>query len=76
MIAGDPAWVSWEGHRPDMIAAVLAIPEADLYEPRDGYWYRPGEPLARLQCGAIGHRGVARPGRRARPLHGRQTLET
>lgn len=42
---GDPAWVTWEGQRPDVIATILSIPGAELFEPRDGRWRRPGERL-------------------------------
>jgi MoxR-vWA-beta-propeller ternary system domain bpX2 len=45
VIPGEPAWLTWEGQRPDVIAAVLAIPGAELFEPRDGRWFRPGERL-------------------------------
>lgn len=45
VIAGDPAWVTWDGPRPDVVAAVLAVSGAELFEPRDGRWFRPGDRL-------------------------------
>jgi hypothetical protein len=42
VVPGDPAWVTWDGARPDAIAALLTVPGAELYEPRDGRWFRPG----------------------------------
>ncbi|HEX3150711.1 MAG TPA: hypothetical protein VHR66_21715 [Gemmataceae bacterium] len=45
VLPGDPAWVTWESQRPDLIATVLSIPDAELFEPRDGRWHRPGERL-------------------------------
>jgi MoxR-vWA-beta-propeller ternary system protein len=45
VIAGDPAWVTWDGARPDVVAAVLAVPGAELFEPRDGRWVRRGDRL-------------------------------
>jgi hypothetical protein len=45
VIVGDGAWVAWDAPRPDVVAAVLAIPGAELFEPRDGRWFRPGDRL-------------------------------
>ena len=45
VVVGAFAWVTWDGPRPDVIAAVLAIPGAELFEPRDGRWFRPGARL-------------------------------
>jgi hypothetical protein len=42
VITGEPAWVTWDGDRPDVLAAVVAVPGAELFEPRDGRWFRPG----------------------------------
>jgi MoxR-vWA-beta-propeller ternary system domain bpX2 len=45
VVPGDPAWVTWENDRPDLVVALLAVPGAELFEPRDGRWFRPGSPL-------------------------------
>jgi hypothetical protein len=45
VIVGDLTWVTWDAPRPDVVAAVLAIPGVELFEPRDGRWYRPGDRL-------------------------------
>ena len=45
VIVDELAWVWWEGNRPELTAALIAVPEAELFEPRDGRWYRPGERL-------------------------------
>jgi MoxR-vWA-beta-propeller ternary system domain bpX2 len=42
VLPGDPAWVTWDSDRPDVIAALVAVPGAELFEPRDGHWFRPG----------------------------------
>jgi hypothetical protein len=39
VIAGETAWVDWEGNRPDVIAAVLTVRGAELFEPRDSKWF-------------------------------------
>lgn len=45
VILGDYAWITWDSPRPDVIAAVLAVPGAELFEPRESRWFRPGEHL-------------------------------
>lgn len=45
IIVDDRAWVAWDAPRPDVVAAVLAVPGAELFEPRDGRWVRPGDRL-------------------------------
>ncbi|MBO0700819.1 MAG: hypothetical protein J2P46_20660, partial [Zavarzinella sp.] len=45
VVRGDPAWVTWENERPDAIEALLAVPGVELFEPRDGRWFRPGAHL-------------------------------
>jgi hypothetical protein len=45
VIPGDAAWVTWEHDRPDVISAVLAVPGAELFEPREGRWFRPDDHL-------------------------------
>jgi hypothetical protein len=45
VIVGDLAWVTWDGPRPDVVAAVLAVPGTELFEPRDGHWFRSGDRL-------------------------------
>jgi hypothetical protein len=45
VIAGESAWVDWDGDRPDLIAAVQTVPGAELFEPRDGKWFAPGSRL-------------------------------
>lgn len=42
VIAGEIAWVNWDGDQPDVVAAVLTVPGAELFEPRDGKWFRSG----------------------------------
>jgi MoxR-vWA-beta-propeller ternary system domain bpX2 len=41
VIAGDVAWVSWENDRPDVVSALLTVPGVELFEPREGRWFRP-----------------------------------
>jgi len=45
VIAGEPAWVTWDNERADILAALLAVPGCELFEPRDGAWFRSGEQL-------------------------------
>lgn len=45
VVAGESAWIDWEGDRPDVIAAVVTVPGAELFEPRDGKWFVPGSHL-------------------------------
>jgi hypothetical protein len=45
VVGGDSAWVTWDNDRPDVLAAVVAVPGAELFEPRDGRWFRPGGQL-------------------------------
>lgn len=45
VIVDDPAWLTWDAPRPDVIAALLAVPGVELFEPRDGRWFRPGDRL-------------------------------
>jgi len=45
VIAGDPVWVTWDNERADVLAALLAVPGCELFEPRDGRWFRPGDRL-------------------------------
>jgi hypothetical protein len=45
VVRGDPVWVAWDGERPDVIAALLTVPGAELFESRDGRWFRPGAHL-------------------------------
>jgi len=45
VVVGETAWVTWDTDRPDVLAAVVAVPGAELFEPRDGRWFRPGSPL-------------------------------
>jgi MoxR-vWA-beta-propeller ternary system domain bpX2 len=45
VVAGEVAWVTWENDRPDVIIALLAVPGAELFEPHDGRWFRPGDRL-------------------------------
>ena len=45
VIGGDPAWVTWDGPRPDVVAAFLTVPGTELFEPRDGRWFRSGDRL-------------------------------
>jgi MoxR-vWA-beta-propeller ternary system domain bpX2 len=45
VVAGDPAWLTWDNERSDVLAAVLAVPGCELFEPRDGRWFRPGDQL-------------------------------
>jgi hypothetical protein len=42
---GEQTWIDWEGDRPDVIAAVLTVPDAELLEPRNGKWFIPGSQL-------------------------------
>jgi MoxR-vWA-beta-propeller ternary system domain bpX2 len=44
VILGDRVWITWDGPRPDVITAVMAV-GAELFEPRDGRWFRPNERL-------------------------------
>src|SRR5262245_605026 len=42
---GDRAWVQWEpGNRP-VLERILPLPGAELYDRRDGHWYRFGHRL-------------------------------
>jgi MoxR-vWA-beta-propeller ternary system domain bpX2 len=54
IVAGDPAWVTWDNERLDAIAALLAVPGAELFVPRDGRWYRPGERLPAFDVPPVG----------------------
>jgi hypothetical protein len=45
VVRGDPAWVTWDNDRPDVISALVAVPGAELFAPRDGRWFRPGAHL-------------------------------
>ena len=45
VIAGDPVWVAWDNERADVVAALLAVPGCELFEPRDGRWLRRGDQL-------------------------------
>jgi hypothetical protein len=45
VVLGDPTWVTWDGPRPDLIVATLAVPAVELFELRDGRWFRIGERL-------------------------------
>ncbi|HKB00802.1 MAG TPA: hypothetical protein VKD90_01220 [Gemmataceae bacterium] len=62
VVDGDPAWVTWDGDRPDVVAALVAIPGAELFEPRDGHWFRPA---ARLPAFDLPPAGVPVPLERA-----------
>lgn len=42
VIPGEPSWVTWDGDRPDVVAALVTVPGVELFEPRDGRWFRPG----------------------------------
>jgi hypothetical protein len=54
VVVGESAWVTWDGPRPDVLAAVLAAPGAELFEPRDGRWFRPGDTLPAFDVPPIG----------------------
>ena len=41
----DHAWVEWETERPDVVAALLAVPGVVLLERRDGRWHSLGHHL-------------------------------
>jgi len=45
VVRGDPAWVTWDSDRPDVIRVLMAVPGVELFEPRDGRWFRPGTHL-------------------------------
>jgi len=50
VVAGEVAWVTWEHDRPDVVGALLAVPGAELFEPRDGRWFRPGDHLPAFEA--------------------------
>jgi hypothetical protein len=54
VIAGEPAWVEWDGDRPDIVAALLAVPGASLFVPRDGRWFAYGSHLPAFAVPPIG----------------------
>ncbi len=45
VVVDDPAWVQWEGERPEVVAALLAVPGAEFFEPHDGQWSAVGSRL-------------------------------
>jgi hypothetical protein len=45
VVGADPTWVTWDAPRPDVVAALLAVPGVELFEPRGGRWFRTGDRL-------------------------------
>lgn len=46
VVAAEPsAWVTWDGERPDVVAALMTVSGVEWFEPRDGEWFRPAEHL-------------------------------
>lgn len=45
VVVDDPAWVTWDRSRPDVVAAILAVPGAELFVARDGRWFRSEDQL-------------------------------
>lgn len=54
VVAGESAWVDWDGDRPDVTAALLTVPGAELYQPRDGKWFVPGSHLPTFAVPPLG----------------------
>jgi hypothetical protein len=44
-MVGERAWVRWPPGRAEVLVCVAALVGVELYEPRDGQWYRPGQHL-------------------------------
>jgi hypothetical protein len=45
VVLGEFVWVSWDRSRPEVTGALLSVPAVELFEPRDGRWFRLGEHL-------------------------------
>jgi hypothetical protein len=44
-VIGERAWMRWPPGRGDVLVCVAALAGVDLFEQRDGHWYRPGHHL-------------------------------
>lgn len=45
IVLGEFAWVEWDEERPDIVAALFAVPGVEFFERRGNQWFRPGHQL-------------------------------
>ena len=48
LVAGDRAWVRWDGAEPAVVQALLPAAQARFFERRDGHWFACGSALPAL----------------------------